>query len=142
MLIADVDHQQTEEGGAEARQLEGCCVGFCRKRSWYSVCCDIGSISIMVTVVLTLIGVLLLVLARVLEWPVWVDRLSQYIISAGVFGMATGGTNAIAVFMLLYRVPFLCGTGLVVQHSYWLHTIEHLYLVQLAKGVCSTLAGV
>lgn len=117
MLIADID-QQAEEGGAtsETKQLE-CCVSCSRK--CYSVCCDIGSISIMVTVVLTLIGVLLLVLARVLDWPVWVDRLSQYFISAGVFGMATGGTNAIAVFMLLYKAPFLCGTGLVMAILLW-----------------------
>ena len=50
---------------------------------------------------------------RALDWPIEVDRLSRYIISAGVFGLATGGTNAIAVLMLLYRIPFICGSGSV-----------------------------
>lgn len=111
VLIAD----ENEEGGAtssQAKQLQ--CCGLCRSKC-YSVCCDIGSISIMVTVVLALVGVILLVLARALAWPVWVDRLSQYLISAGVFGLATGGTNAIAVLMLLYKVPLVCGTGSVIN---------------------------
>lgn len=109
VLIADIAQQQ--EGGAganEARKPE--CCDSCR-RNCYSVCCDIGSISIMMTAVLLLVGVFLLVVARALVWPVQVDRFAQYLISAGVFGLATGGTNAVAVLMLLYKVPLICGSG-------------------------------
>ena len=101
---------ENEEGGAPG-DAQNCCRSF--GRNCYSVCCDIGSISIVLTVVCILVGVLLLVCVRALDWPVEVDRLSRYIISAGVFGLATGGTNAIAVLMLLYKVPLICGSGLV-----------------------------
>jgi hypothetical protein len=106
-LIADID--RNEEGGAVGNEGMGSRrpAGASCRRKW----CDIGPISIMVTVVLTLTGVVLLVLARTLVWPIWVDRLSQYFISAGVFGLASGGTNAIAVLLLLYKVPFICGSG-------------------------------
>lgn len=104
---------ENEEGGASGD--EKCCKS-CR-RNCYLVCCDIGSISIVLTVVCILVGVLLLVCVRALNWPVEVDRLARYIISAGVFGLATGGTNAIAVLMLLYKVPLICGSGSVRTNS-------------------------
>ena len=108
VLLAELD--QAEDGGSssEAKKL-----GFCKScgRSCYSVCCDIGSISMVVTVAVTIVGVLLLVSAVALRFPLWVDELARYIISAGVFGLATGGTNAIAVLMLLYKLPLICGSG-------------------------------
>ena len=50
-------------------------------------------------------------MVRTLDLPREVDRLATYLISAGVFGVASGGTNAIAVIMLLYRIPCLFGSG-------------------------------
>ena len=50
-------------------------------------------------------------MVRSLGLPVEVDRLAVYLISAGVFGLASGGTNAIAVIMLLYRIPCMFGSG-------------------------------
>ena len=38
-------------------------------------------------------------------------RVVHVIISTGVFGWAGGGTNGIAVIMLLYKIPLLCGSG-------------------------------
>lgn len=77
------------------------------------ICCDIGTISIVATLAITMVGVILLILVRGLDLPDWVDQLARYIISAGVFGLATGGTNAIALLMLLYKMPLICGSGLV-----------------------------
>ncbi len=65
----------------------------------------------VITFLIMGIGVALLVLAIELEWPSEVKELSLYLISAGVFGLAGGGTNAVAVFMLLYKIPFVCGSG-------------------------------
>jgi len=113
LIAADLDQNEDADSAGEAGKPHECW-GSCRRRC-YSVCCDIGSISILGTVVLILLGVILLVIVRALEWPIEVDRLSRYIISAGVFGLATGGTNAIAVLMLLYRVPFICGSGSVFR---------------------------
>ena len=107
MLLADLE--QAEDGAEEPRRKPGVCRS-CGKKC-YSVCCDIGSINILVTVVVTVVGVLLLWSAVSLELPLWVDQLARYIISAGVFGLATGGTNAIAVLMLLYKIPFIVGSG-------------------------------
>ena len=53
----------------------------------------------------------LLVLVREQKLPFEVEELSMYFISAGVFGLAGGGTNAIAVFMLLFKIPLVCGSG-------------------------------
>ena len=66
----------------------------------------------MATLAVMLVGVLLLVLVGPLDLPFWVDQLSRYIISAGVFGLASGGTNAVALLMLLYKLPAICvGSG-------------------------------
>ena len=104
-MLAEVE--QAEDGAGEEK------LGVCRwcGKKCYSVCCDIGSISLLVTVVVTVVGVLLLWSTVELELPLWVDLLARYIISAGVFGLATGGTNAIAVLMLLYKIPFIVGSG-------------------------------
>lgn len=68
-------------------------------------------ISLCLTLILLLVGVGLLIAVRSLDLPREVDRLAEYLISAGVFGLASGGTNAIAVIMLLYRIPCLFGSG-------------------------------
>ena len=107
MLLADLD-QAEGAGVSESRGRERC------GRQCYMYCCDVGTISILLTVALTLVGVVLLVIVLVLELPFAVDQLARYIISAGVFGLATGGTNAIALFMLLYKIPLVCGSGSVV----------------------------
>lgn len=110
VLLTELD-QNADAGGGASRGKKG--LNRCRscRRHCYMVCCDIGTISIMLTVVLVLVGVVLLVIVRASELPVEVDQLSRYIISAGVFGLATGGTNAIAIFMLLYKIPLVCGSG-------------------------------
>ena len=112
VLIAELEQNEDGEGGAgqEASKSKCCSWKTCRRR-WYSVCCDVGSISIMMVLSLVLVGVLMLVVVRSLGRPCWLDKLSRYIISAGIFGVATGGTNAIAVFMLLYKIPLICGSG-------------------------------
>lgn len=110
VLLSELD--KNEEGGSSSAsdgKVRGChkaCGRYC-----YLLWCDIGILSLMVTVVMTVVGVILLVLVRYLNLPYWVDQLSRYIISSGLFGLATGGTNAIAVLMLLYRIPFVCGSG-------------------------------
>ena len=65
----------------------------------------------VVTFFIMAVGVALLVLVRELKLPFEVEELSMYFISAGVFGLAGGGTNAIAVFMLLFKIPLVCGSG-------------------------------
>lgn len=84
-------------------------------RSYLHSCChclsDVGVISLIITVFITVVGVSLLVLYDQLNLPGWVGELSQYIISAGVFGLASGGTNWIALTMLFYKIPFLVGSG-------------------------------
>lgn len=110
VLLAELDHNG---GGGANDGKRG--QNACRRcgRHWYWLCCDIGSISIMFTVILILVGVVLLVVVRVLGWPIEVDQFARYVISAGVFGLITGGTNAVALFMLLYRIPLVCGSGSV-----------------------------
>ena len=70
-----------------------------------------GVVSLYLTLFLLLFGVALLIIVRTLDLPNQVDQLATYLISAGVFGLASGGTNAIAVIMLLYRIPCLLGSG-------------------------------
>ncbi len=72
---------------------------------------DKGIISLIVTFFVAVVGVAMLVLYGELDLPVWVGELAQYIISAGVFGLASGGTNWIAITMLFYKIPFLSGSG-------------------------------
>lgn len=108
VLLAELDPKEGGGGGEGKRSPDMCrsCGRHC-----YLLCCDIGSISIMVTVALILVGVVLLVIVQVQDLPFEVDQLARYIISAGVFGLATGGTNAIALLMLLYKIPLVCGSG-------------------------------
>lgn len=74
------------------------------------LCTDKGVISVTVTFLITIVGVVLLVVARSLD-IMWLDDLSRYIISAGLFGFASGGTNGLTVLMLLYKIPLLWGSG-------------------------------
>ena len=89
------------------------CGGFCSKCCYRlrSSLTNKGVVSLFLTLVLLLVGIGLLIVVRSLDLPQEADRLAAYIISAGVFGLASGGTNAIAVVMLLYRVPCLYGSG-------------------------------
>ncbi len=80
-------------------------------RCCHLVCLDKGAISMVVSLFITLVGVAILVLARELKLGQSVEELSLYFISAGVFGLAGGGTNAIAVFMLLFKIPCVYGSG-------------------------------
>ena len=80
-------------------------------RSTKSLCCDKGNISLILTLVLAVLGASLLALSRGLDLPLWVHSVSNYVLSAGVFGLAGGGTNWLAIVMLFYRIPLLYGSG-------------------------------
>ena len=94
-----------EESKRKRVTCSQCCQRFC------SFLTNKGVISLCLTLILLLVGVGLLIAVRSLDLPREVDRLAEYLISAGVFGLASGGTNAIAVIMLLYRIPCLFGSG-------------------------------
>ena len=93
----------------ESRRKPTPCAAQCQK------ICEIltqkGIVSLFLTLLLLLFGVGLLIIVRALELPEQVDQLAIYLISAGTFGLASGGTNAIAVIMLLYKIPCLFGRG-------------------------------
>ena len=57
------------------------------------------------------IGVVLLVVAQQPKLPSWVGEVAGYVVSAGAFGLAGGGTNWIAIAMLFYKIPLLVGSG-------------------------------
>lgn len=111
-MLLELD--QPEGGEVTPGGRQGCC--YSCARCCYFLCRDVGSISIVVTMALLLAGVLLLIIVRSQssqgqDIPLWVDQLSRYIISAGVFGLAGGGTNAIAVCMFFYKIPLVYGSG-------------------------------
>lgn len=97
------------EGGGVTQERQDCCHSSARCCQFF--CRDVGTISIVAMLALLLTGIMLLIVVREQDVPDWVDQLSRYIISAGVFGLAGGGTNAIAVFMLLYKIPLVYGSG-------------------------------
>lgn len=70
-----------------------------------------GVVSLFLTLLLLLVGVGLLIIVKALQLPEQVEQLAIFLLSAGIFGLAGGGTNAIAVVMLLYRIPCLFGSG-------------------------------
>ena len=72
---------------------------------------DKGVISLIATLFIMVIGVVLLVVAGWLSLPSWVGEVAGYVISAGAFGLASGGTNWIAIAMLFYKIPLLVGSG-------------------------------
>lgn len=57
------------------------------------------------------VGILVLVVARLHDVDRRVDVFGRYILSAGVFGLASGGTNWLAVVGLFYKIPGLIGSG-------------------------------
>ena len=97
------DDEEEGEGGASR------CRAFLH--SCEMVATDKGVVSLVVTFFIIVVGVALLVVVDAFHLPSWVEELSRYIISAGVFGLASGGTNWIAIIMLFYRIPLLIGSG-------------------------------
>ena len=74
-----------------------------------------GVISLIASFFIMVIGVALLVLARQLRLPSWVDEVSRYVISVGIFGLAGGdqldcnrhANNQQAIY-------FLCPQGILL----------------------------
>ena len=95
----------------ESQKKKGSCKHCCRKVVGFLT--NKGVVSLYLTTLLLLLGVGLLIVTRNLDQriPAQVDQLAIYLISAGIFGLASGGTNAIAVIMLLYNIPCLFGSG-------------------------------
>ena len=59
----------------------------------------------------TVVGVVVLVLARWRGGGASLDLFGQYVVSAGVFGLASGGTNWLAVVGLFYKIAGFIGSG-------------------------------
>ncbi len=97
--------EDEEEGEAAFVSFRSCL------RSCKACLTDKGVVSLIVTLCIAVVGVALLVVYQELHLPTWVGELAQYIISAGVFGLASGGTNWIAIIMLFYKIPYLAGSG-------------------------------
>ncbi|KAL0211447.1 hypothetical protein P9112_009745 [Eukaryota sp. TZLM1-RC] len=55
------------------------------------------------------------IFSRNSDWnfPSWLDTLNGYIYTAGLFGLAGGVTNWLAVKMLFDKIPFLYGSGVI-----------------------------
>lgn len=77
------------------------------------VCCcyDKGLLSLAAMLLLTVIGVVILVVTKVRDISGSVEELGRYFLSAGVFGLASGGTNWLAVVGLFFKVPGFIGSG-------------------------------
>ena len=80
-------------------QLRACC------------CFDKGLLSLVAMLVTAVVGIVVLVLAKWQDADRRVDELGRYIVSAGVFGLASGGTNWLAVVGLFYKIPGFIGSG-------------------------------
>ena len=107
-FIQDVTRAQEEqETAGRAARLLSSCVRSCARR----FCADKGLVSLMAMLCVTVAGVGILVLARWRDAGVSVDLFGQYVVSAGVFGLASGGTNWLAVVGLFYKVPGFIGSG-------------------------------
>lgn len=90
----------------EEKKPPGCCwraLHFCG-----IIFSDKGVISLVASLFIMVIGVVLLV---VVQQPSWVREVAGYVISAGAFGLAGGGTNWIAITMLFYKIPLVVGSG-------------------------------
>ena len=96
----------TEDESTSSARLENCL-----KNCEVHCCLDKGVLSLVATFFVTVIGIALVVLAMQEDLPAWVDKLGRYVLSAGVLGLASGGTNWLAVFGLFYRVPGFIGSG-------------------------------
>ena len=107
-FIQDVTRaQEHQETAGRARRLLSACLGSCK---WLCTA-DKGLLSLLAMVCVTVAGVVILVLGRWRDGGVAVDLLGQYVVSAGVFGLASGGTNWLAVVGLFYRIPGFIGSG-------------------------------
>lgn len=100
-------------------------------RSTKSLCCDKGNISLILTLVLAVLGASLLALSRGLDLPLWVHSVSNYVLSAGVFGLAGGGTNWLAIVMLFYRIPLLYGSGVFYRQHKQIRDVIKLIVLQM-----------
>ena len=97
------DSDEDQGPGSQLKACLACCEVYC--------CRDKGVLSLIAMFFVCVIGVVLLVLVWQLELPSGVGELARYVLSAGVFGLASGGTNWIAVVGLFYRIPGLIGSG-------------------------------
>lgn len=107
-FIQDVTRAQEEqETTSSAARVLTSCLRSCRRRC----CADKGLLSLLAMLCVTLVGVGILFLARWKDGGVGVDLFGQYVVSAGVFGLASGGTNWLAVVGLFYKIPGFIGSG-------------------------------
>ena len=72
-------------------------------------CLDRGLLSLAAMLVITLVGIGILAGWR--DSGSSVNRFGHYVLSAGVFGLASGGTNWLAVIGLFYKIPGFIGSG-------------------------------
>eukprot|EP01012_Entosiphon_sulcatum_P044643 TRINITY_DN5942_c0_g1_i1.p1 TRINITY_DN5942_c0_g1~~TRINITY_DN5942_c0_g1_i1.p1 ORF type:complete len:301 (-),score=54.37 TRINITY_DN5942_c0_g1_i1:31-912(-) len=75
------------------------------KLGWFRRWMDKGTVSTLVLVALSLIGWLLIHFK--------VPLIGPYLFSFGMFGLAGGLTNALAIKMLFDRIPFVYGSGVI-----------------------------
>jgi len=79
-----------------------------------SRCCnDKGFWSNFITFLIMVVG-LFFILTRANN--VYYDTIGQFIFSFGLFGFSGGITNWLAVKMLFDRIPFLIGSGVILNH--------------------------
>ena len=107
-MLKELDPFLKDESESKRESTSQTCQSCLRRTK--ELCVDKGVISVAITFLIFIVGVVLLVVARSLDIG-WLDELARYFISAGLFGFASGGTNGLAVLMLLYRIPLLCGSG-------------------------------
>ena len=92
----------------EPSQFSKCCKAFF---------CDKGVISILSMATLLVAGIVILGVSyagslQLTDGQQMIMRtVSVFLISAGVFGVAGGGANYLALLMLFYEIPLLVGTG-------------------------------
>ena len=75
---------------------------------------DKGMISLLLVFAVMLTGVVCLVLSRhvyELSPSHGFDQVSRYVLSVGIFGLASGLANVLAIVMLFYRIPLVLGSG-------------------------------
>ena len=89
---------------------------FCTK-CLSAVLCDKGVISLLVMMTILITGVIVLGVSFISSLNLSDDQqhvmrtVGVFVVSAGVFGVAGGGANYLALLMLFYEIPFLFGTG-------------------------------
>ena len=105
-FLHDVTAVQEEHNALDHTQLRDC-FRKCR------VCCcyDKGLLSLAAMLVVTVIGIVILMVTRERDVSGSVEELGRYFLSAGVFGLASGGTNWLAVVGLFFKVPGFIGSG-------------------------------